>query len=193
MTPDAITLLFRDAHKAFLPFKGKPTDDDLTAIRETLLPILMEIPYDQLGGVHSLMAILTDPMRYAANHGGTAFKRPARLPLYDKNIADSATTVVRICAGSAHCAHLDNYSSYKTVKRGTAKFLCEVVDEVWYNGLKDADTFYTKVLALKIMAFLNTNSRGLHAVNMITLCTNMHGYYAQADGIPQYIIMLEEA
>jgi hypothetical protein len=28
---------------------------------------------------------------------------------------------------------------------------------------------------------------------MITLDTNMHGYYVQADGIPQYIIMLEEA
>ncbi len=43
------------------------------------------------------------------------------------------------------------------------------------------------------MAFLNTNSIGLQAINMITLHTNMHGYYAQADGIPQYIIMLEEA
>ncbi len=43
------------------------------------------------------------------------------------------------------------------------------------------------------MAFLDANSEGLHAVNMITLCTNMHGYYVQVVGIPQYIIMLEEA
>ncbi len=50
MTPDAITLLFREARKAFPTYKGKPTDDNLMAIRETLLPILMEIPYDQLGG-----------------------------------------------------------------------------------------------------------------------------------------------
>jgi hypothetical protein len=28
---------------------------------------------------------------------------------------------------------------------------------------------------------------------MISLCTNMHGYYAQADGVPQYINMLEDA
>ena len=46
MKPNAITLLFREACKAFPPFKGKPTDNDLTAIRETLLPILMEIPCD---------------------------------------------------------------------------------------------------------------------------------------------------
>ncbi len=43
------------------------------------------------------------------------------------------------------------------------------------------------------MAFLDLNSRGLHAVDMISLCTNMYQYYMQADGIPQYIIMLEDA
>jgi hypothetical protein len=193
MTPDAITLLFREAGEAFPPFEGKPTDDDLMAIREMLLPIFMEIPYDQLRGVHSLTAILTDLLRYAADHGGIAFKRPAHLPLYNKNIAGNATTVVHVCAESAHRARLNDYASYKAAERGAAKFLRKVVGEVWYNDLKDADTIYTKVLALKIMAFLDANSRGLHAIDMITLRTNMHGYYAQADGIPQYIIMLEEA
>jgi hypothetical protein len=67
------------------------------------------------------------------------------------------------------------------------------VDKTWYADLKDADTFYTKVLAIKIMAFLDANSGGLHAVDMLTLRTNMHGFYAQVDGIPQYIIMLEKA
>jgi hypothetical protein len=193
MMPDAITLLFREMREAFPPFEGKPTDNNLTAIRKTLLPILMEIPYDQLRGGHSLTAILMDPLRYAANHGGAAFKCPARLPLYDKNIANNATTVVHVRAESAHSTRLDNYASYKAAERGAAKFLRKVVNEVWYNDLKDADTFYMKVLALEIMAFLDANSGGLHAIDMITLRTNMQGYYMQADGIPQYIIMLEEA
>jgi hypothetical protein len=34
---------------------------------------------------------------------------------------------------------------------------------------------------------------GFHAIDMISVCTNMHQYYTQADGIPQYIIMLEDA
>ena len=68
-----------------------------------------------------------------------------------------------------------------------------MVDETWYANLKGTDTFYTKVLAINIMAFLNANSGGLHTVDMLTLRTNMHGYYALANGIPQYIIMLEEA
>ena len=81
MTPEAITLLFREACEAFPPLNGKPLDNNLTMIRETLLPILMEIPYNQLGGVHSLTTILTEPGRYAANHGGSTFVRPSRLPL----------------------------------------------------------------------------------------------------------------
>ena len=96
MTPKAITLLFREACKAFPTLDGKPSDNNLTMIQETLLPILMEIPYDQLGGVHFLTAILADPGRYAADHGGSTFIQPSRLPLYDKNIADNALTIVRV-------------------------------------------------------------------------------------------------
>ncbi len=68
-----------------------------------------------------------------------------------------------------------------------------MVDEVWYNNLKDAETFYTQVTALELMTFLDLNRGGLHAVDMLSLRTNMHQYYAQANGIPQYIIMLEDA
>ena len=96
MTPNATTLLFKEARDASPPLKGKPTDNDLLSIRETLLPILMEIPYDLLGGVHSLTAIITDAVRYTADHGGNAFTRPIRLPLYDDSIVDDATTVVRV-------------------------------------------------------------------------------------------------
>ena len=96
MMHEAITLLFKEANKAFPPLEGKPTDNDLTLIRETLLPILMDIPYGQLGlgGVHSLTAILLDPVRYTTNHGGSRFICPSCLPLYDKNIANNVLTVV---------------------------------------------------------------------------------------------------
>jgi hypothetical protein len=134
-----------------------------------------------------------DSLRYAANHGGHAFKHPVCLPLYDGTNADNATTVVCVHAESAHQAHLDDYISYEAAEHSVAKFLREVVDEVWYNNLKDAKTFYTKVTALEIIAYLDANSWGLHAINMISLRTNMYLYYTKADGIPQYIIMLEDA
>ena len=137
-----------------------------------LLPILMTIPYDQLGGIHSLPAILMDAARYSADHGGNPFQRPVRLPLY--SIVDNATTVICVQAEAAHKAHLNDYATYKVAERGAAKFLCKTVDEVWFNDLKTADTFYTKVSALDIIAFLDANSGGLHVINMISLCTNMH-------------------
>jgi tRNA(Leu) C34 or U34 (ribose-2'-O)-methylase TrmL len=193
MTPNAITLLFKEARDAFPPLKGKPMDNNLLSIRETLLPIHMEVPYDQLGGVHSLTALITDGVRYATEHGGNSFKHPVHLPLYNGSIKDNATTVVRVCAEAAHKARLDDYASFEAAERGAAKFLRKLVDKVWYNDLKDADTFYTKVTALEIILFLDANSGELHAIDVISLRTNMHQYYMQADGIPQYIIMLEEA
>ncbi len=115
------------------------------------------------------------------------------LPLYNATINNDTTTVVCVRANAAHHSCLADYAAYKAAKRGVAKFLCNVIDKVWYKDLKDAETFYTKVTALKIMALLDANSGGLHAVDMILLRTNMHQYYVQVDGIPQYIIMIEDA
>jgi len=157
--PDTITRLFKEAYDTFPPLEGKPSDDDLLVIRETLLPLLMVIPYDQLNGVHFL-------------------------PLYNKNIATDTTTVIRVCAEAAHKSRHDDYASYEVAEQGVAKFLRGVVDKIWYNDLKDAETFYTKVTAINIVAFFNANSGGLHAINMISLCTNMTQYYMQVDGIP---------
>ena len=133
---------------------------------------------------HSLTAILTDAAKYEAEHGNNKFVQPSRLPLYNKNIAADTTTVVRVCAEAAHKSCHDDYASYEVAERGVAKFLRGVVDKIWYNDLKDAETFYTKVTAINIVALFDANSGGLHAINMISLCTNMTQYYMQVDGIP---------
>jgi len=149
----------------------------------------MVISYDQLKGIHSLKAILTDAAKYEADHGNAKFVRPCRIPLYDKNIANDTMTVIRVRAETAHKSRLGDYASYEAAERGVAKFLHNVVDEIWYNDLKDAETFYTKVTAIDIMALLDANS----AIDMISLRTNMTQYYAEVDGIPQFIIMMEDA
>ncbi len=69
MTPDTITHLIKEAYDTFPPLEGKPTDNHLLAIQRTLLPLLMVIPYDQLGRIHSLVAILTEATKYKADHG----------------------------------------------------------------------------------------------------------------------------
>ena len=84
----------------------------LLAIQETLLPLLMVIPYDKLNRVHFLTAILTRAVKYKADHSAN-FVCPACFPLYDKTIADDATTVICICAEAAHKSQLDDYTSDK--------------------------------------------------------------------------------
>jgi hypothetical protein len=133
-----------------------------------------------------------EAIKYKANHCAK-FVRPACLPLYKKLIAGNATTVVYIHVEAAHKFQLNNYASYKAAEQGMAKFLHDVVDEIWYNDLKNPYTFYMKVTAINIMSLLDASSGGLHALNMITLRTNMMQYYVQADGIPQFIIMMEDA
>ena len=128
----------------------------------------MVIPYDQLGGTHSLVAILTEAVKYKADHGNNKFVCPKCLPLYNSTIANNATTVVRVHAEAAHKSRLDDFASYEAAEHGVAEFLRDVVNEIWYNNLEDADLFYTKVMAIDIMALLDTNSGGLHAVDMIT-------------------------
>jgi hypothetical protein len=127
MTSNAITLLFKEACDTFPPIEGKPTDNNLQSIRKKILPILMEIPYNQLRGTHSLVGILTNATRYAANHGGATFLRPLCLPLYDATIANNATTVICIRAEAAYQAKLNNYASFNAAKHGAAKFLCKVI------------------------------------------------------------------
>jgi hypothetical protein len=130
MNAEAITRHFKEAYNTSPPLKGKPTNNDLLANRETLLPLLMVIPYDQLLGVHSLTAILAEAAMYKANHGGAKFVRLSHLPLYDKNIADDATTVIHNHAKADQKSCLEDYASYEAAKRGIAKFLRNVVDEI---------------------------------------------------------------
>jgi hypothetical protein len=71
----------------------------------------MVIPYDQLLGVHSLTAILTEAAKNKANYGGSKFVRPSRLPLYDRNITNNATTIIHVCVKATHKSRLGDYAS----------------------------------------------------------------------------------
>ena len=93
MKPDAITALFADASAHFVPFAGNPTDNDLTAIREVLTPLLLGILYDA-DGRHNLVRLIAQRDKYKAKYS-VFFARPKRPLLYDNTIDAAATPVVR--------------------------------------------------------------------------------------------------
>ena len=190
MTPEEITSLFATAATTFQPIVGQPSDDDLTALRDVLYPLLLDIPYDE-DGSHNLIGIV-EPTTSYTNMWGAAFPIPARPPAYPV-IADDATPVVRARSEAEHAIRVKDYASFEAVGRACAKFIRDAVDEIWYRDLRHPRSFYTNVTAKKLIDHLDANCGGLHPSELVNLPTEMMGYYAEADGIPEYINMLEEA
>jgi hypothetical protein len=191
MSPEEITALFVEAATRFTPITGNPSDDDLTDMREVLTPLLLAIPYDE-DGDHNLIGLIEPTTAYTATWHA-AFPLPARPPSYDPAIAADATPVVRARREAAHAVKIRDYASFEAAERAVSKFIRDAVDELWYKDLKNARTFYTNVTAKDLLTHLEANCGGLHPVDLINLPTDMMGYYAMADGIPEYIQKLEDA
>ena len=191
MSPEEIALVFADVTAKTTPINGNPTDDDLTALRDILYPILLAIPYD-VNGLHNLVGLIQPTATYAANWTA-AFPRPARPASYDPNIANDATPVVRARMEASHAALIADYAAYAAAERGLKAFLQTTIDELWYQDLKDPTTFYNMVTAYDIITHLDNNCGGLHPSELISLPGEMAGYYAAAVGIPEYIYAMERA
>ena len=59
--------------------------------------------------------------------------------------------------------------------------------------LKNARTYYTKVHSKDLLDHLKSSCLGTHAIDNFILQFDMRKYHKQADGIPEYINMLEDA
>ena len=58
MTPDEIVLKFLVALDNFEPITDQPSDSDLTRLQEAIALLLLQILYDETGGVHNLIGIV---------------------------------------------------------------------------------------------------------------------------------------
>jgi hypothetical protein len=63
MTPEEIATTFADTTETFSPISSKPTDDDLTALCNVLLPILHNIDYD-MNGPNNLVGLIEGTTLY---------------------------------------------------------------------------------------------------------------------------------
>ena len=176
MTPEEITTLFATAALSFDLISGQPTDDDLTAMRDVLYPLLLGIPYDdQPGGAHNLVGIMQPTIAYT-NTWGAAFPIPIHPPTYPA-IANNATAVARTRAEAEHAILVKDFASFDAAERAVAKFIRDKVDEIWYWDLRHAETFYTSVTAQQLISHLDDNCGGLHPSELVSLLTDMISYY----------------
>ena len=182
--------IFSAAAATCPPIKGQPTDEDLTTLCKVMHPLLLSIPYDK-DGDHNLIGLIKPPNTYAETWGAP-FPIPACPPAYPM-VADDASAVVRARREAEHAILVKDYATYETAERATAKFIRDMVDEMWYRDLRHDQSLYTTVTAAALLHHLDTNCGGLHPSELVNLPTEMLGYYAIAEGIPEYISMLEKA
>ena len=192
MSPEDIVAIFAEALERFRAIRGQPTDADLHALREILYPILLDIPYDQAEGKHSLVALILDAAEYFKLYNAT-FIRPTRLGAYDSSIADDASNRVRAEAEAKWTAKRKDLEIFEVTERELRKFILAIVEDTWVRELKDANTFYTKVTGKALLDHLQASCLGTHAIDALTLQLEMRDYHVKAEGIPEYINLLEDA
>ena len=114
MTLDEIVSKFLVDLDNFEPITNQPSDSDLTRLREAIAPLLLQIPYDETGGVHNLTGIVRAKPAYL-NLYGEAFPEPTRVGAYHLEIDDDATAVVRARLEAVHKARRADRATYDTV------------------------------------------------------------------------------
>ena len=126
MTPDEIVSKFLVALDNFKPITDQPSDSDLTRLQEVIAPLLLQIPYDETGGVHNLIGIVRAKPAYLKRYG-KAFPELTRVGAYNLEINNNATAVVRARLEAAHKARRADRATYNTARRETAQFVLAVV------------------------------------------------------------------
>ena len=59
MTPDKILMVIKYATNTFVNIAAKPTNNDMSRMNQTLLPILLKIPYNQVDTTHSSSGLIS--------------------------------------------------------------------------------------------------------------------------------------
>ena len=130
MTPYEIVAKFATAINHFETIIDQPSDTDLTRIRESVAPFLLQIPYDETGGKHNLIGIIRPKTAYVKRYG-EAFPEPKRVGAYDLEIDDDATAVVWARLEAAHKAWRADRATVETARRDTIQFVLAVVADTW--------------------------------------------------------------
>ena len=69
MTPKEIVAKFAKVLKKFEPINGQPSDIDLMQIREAVVPLLLQLPYNKTGAVHNLIGLICPEAAYTMCYG----------------------------------------------------------------------------------------------------------------------------
>jgi hypothetical protein len=166
--------------------------DNLLALKEKLLDVFQTISYDRADGFHHVLRVMQTESAYMADHEGNTSPAPKRFGLWDNKIAKYATAVKMKKAEVIHKACSKDYKIWKAAEDSCKKLICATVEEVYINKFKDGTTFFLKVFARDLLEHLEMNFTGLHALDIVALCSNMLLLYKNVASMPDFILAMEE-
>ena len=117
----------------------------------------------------NLAGVIIPTERYEQIYKKGAYAIPPVIPLYDDNIDKDSTRLEINRAEGKHEAKRNDRQLYETADNACRSFIMTVVDETWYKELKDPDTFYTKVTAIKLIEHLTEFCACLHTVDAVDI------------------------
>ena len=93
-TPEEVTLALKESSDIFTIIVGKPDDNDLSEITNSLISILMRVvKFDGTANVHKLLGVVATNEDYLTTTGqATIFAIPVILFIYKNTIPADATT-----------------------------------------------------------------------------------------------------
>ena len=191
MTTEEIVAKFAHALDNFGPITGQPSDTNLTILWEAVAPILIQIPYDETGGVDNLIGLIRPKTAYVARYG-EASPDPKRVGAYNPDIDNDATAVVRARLEAAHKEKRADRGTFETARQEMTQFVLAVVADIWVRKLRYTDSLYTKVGPEDLFAHLQAGCTGRHALNLLALHNEVQRCHLEVEGIPEYINMLED-
>ena len=153
MNREEIVAKFSHCLDNFEPIDRQTSDSDLTIIREAVAPLLLQIPYDEMGAVHNLIGLIRTEVVNVARYG-EAFPKPTRVGAYDKNIDNDTTAVVRARSKAAQKSKRADRATYETARQETTQLVLTVAADTWVQELQDFDSLYTKVSLKDLFAHL---------------------------------------
>ena len=121
---------FATALDHFKPITEQLSDTNLTRIREAVVPLLLQIPYDKTGGKHNLIGLIRLKLAYVTRYG-EAFPKPKRVGAYNLEIDDNATAVVQARQEAAHKVRPADRTTFETARQETTEFVLAAVADTW--------------------------------------------------------------
>ena len=108
---------------------------------------------------------------------GAKFPMTTKPAVYDEDIPNNSTNVVRSKAEAVHTAKIADYQLFAAAERENRVFILAVIEDTWVCEFREPVTLYTAVSLSALLYHLQVLCDGLHALDVLELQNEMQQYH----------------